>query len=178
MNGEQALSLAELLSSHEPTAVMTLFKLGISACASGAVYHTRHVSRAQSLLLSHPLLDRALLLCNCSRSLSCAERCRHRLSAAEAAGDSTSTLIVLMRGTFLVVDRRHGRISRSPTICGTQAPPSTPAGKAVGIFGSPPSPRTQARAPGSSGSVRSTGGVAAGVGRLARASGRTPGGHR
>ena len=133
---------------------MTLFKLGISACASGAVYHTRHVSRAQSLLLSHPLLDRALLLCNCSRSLSCAERCRHRLSAAEAAGDSTSvsrhasvyprrpnpapgadlvasshpslppppsqTLIVLMRGTFLVVDRRHGRISRSPTICGTQ----------------------------------------------------------
>ena len=69
---------------------MTLFKLGISACASGAVYHTRHVSRAQSLLLSHPLLDRALLLCNCSRSLSCAERCRHRLSAAEAAGDSTS----------------------------------------------------------------------------------------
>ena len=133
---------------------MTLFKLGISACASGAVYHTCHVSRAQSLLLSHPLLDRALLLCNCSRSLSCAERCRHRLSAAEAAGDSTSvsrhasvyprrpnpapgadlvasshpslppppsqTLIVLMRGTFLVVDRRHGRISRSPTICGTQ----------------------------------------------------------
>ena len=32
----------------------------------------------------------------------------------------SQTLIVLRRGTFSVVDRRHGRISRSPTICGTQ----------------------------------------------------------
>ena len=32
----------------------------------------------------------------------------------------SQTLIVPRRGTFLVVDRRHSRISRSPLICGTQ----------------------------------------------------------
>ena len=110
----------------------------------------------------------------------------------------SQTLIVPRRGTFSVVDRRHGRISRSPTICGTQvssakhlasiplaftksknldlthpllptpplasqAPPPTPAAEAVWIFGSPPSPRTWARALGPAEGARSTGGRAGSV---------------
>ena len=126
-------------------------KFGPASFPPRLVRHACTAQCAQTLLhRAIPPSDQSLLF-----GPHCVQgEARHRLSAAEAAGDSTSvsrhasvyprspipapgaylvasshpslppppsqTLIVLMRGTFLVVDRRHGRISRSPTICGTQ----------------------------------------------------------
>ena len=126
-------------------------KFGPASFPPRLVRHACTAQCAQTLLhRAIPPSDQSLLF-----GPHCVQgEARHRLSAAEAAGDSTSvsrhasvyprspipapgaylvasshpslppppsqTLIVLRRGTFSVVDRRHGRISRSPTICGTQ----------------------------------------------------------
>jgi len=69
--------------------------------------------------------------------------------------------------------RPHPPLLLTPPLA-SQAPPPTPAAKAVGIFGSPPSPRTQARAPGPEEGAGSMGQRAGSVPRLAPASRATP----
>ena len=65
--------------------------------------------------------------------------------------------------------RAHPPLLPTPPLA-SQAPPPTPAAKAVGIFGSPPSRRTQARAPGPAEGAGSMGRRAGSVPRPAPAS--------